>query len=478
MPNLMSVKCQVSSSSYKGVRVSVNPPFADEGWATIYSVGECLGPESLYLAWRKTRGSIFSMKERKFFSRALILLVLLPLPAWPGIRDEELVTVTDTSFTVTWTTAKSCPGAVRYGNSPKDLDQTAEEEGATRFHYVEVKGLDPGSTYSYRAECGGRKGRHRKLSPGQLFTLTPPRGNLLFTFAVLSDPHAMEDVAGLFVLPVSWLPPLSKGFTWRYPIRNYWQFTNEAAVEEINASEAELVVVTGDLSTWFTEPEFQAMKQILDQLNMPYHVIRGNHDRVENYPEDYFLKVFGLEKGWYSFDHQGFHFVCLDDNRLSDGWQAFPEEEFQWLEQDLQAHRQMPAFVFVHRPMAAAWVDVDKDIRARFLSILGQNPQVVGVFNGHSHRAKVTVVAETGSVPHVEVPATKEYPSGYALVRVFEGGFQYNFFETRCADCREWNDLTRGEYFGQAPRLNMQGLKDRNWVYAFAPEVRALIQAR
>ena len=54
----------------------------------------------------------------------------------------------------------------------------------------------------------------------------------------------------------------------------------------------------------------------------------------------------------------------------------------------------------------------------------------------------------------------------------------FGTLEIRCEACREWNDLTRGEYFGQAPRINMQGLKDRNWVYEFAPEVRALIQTR
>jgi 3',5'-cyclic AMP phosphodiesterase CpdA len=405
------------------------------------------------------------MKKQLRSSLGLILL-LLPSVMPARVRNEELVTVTDTSFAVTWATSEPSPGRVRYGTSAKTRDQVAEETGQpTRFHYIEVKGLQPETAYFYRCESGKEKGHPRKLSPGRLATLTPPAGRLLFVFAIMSDPHAGEDVAGLFVLPVSWLPPVNQGYTWRYPIHNYWQFTNEAAVADINSSAAELTVVTGDLTSWFTAPEFKAMKDILDQLQQPYSVIRGNHDRVENYPEDYFLKVFGLQQGWYSFDHQGFHFVCLDDNRLSDGYEAFPEEEFQWFERDLAAHRQMPTFVFVHRPIAANWIDVYKDIRTRFLAILAQNPQVVGVFNGHSHRAKVTVVPETGSLPHIEVPSTKEYPVGYALVRVYEGGFMYNFFETHCDDCREWNDITRGENFHQAPRMLMKSLEDRNFVY-------------
>ena len=405
-----------------------------------------------------------------------LILLLLPSVILARIRNEELVTVTDTSFTLTWATTESSLGRVSYGTSAKARDLAAEESGQpTRFHYVEVKGLQPGTAYFYGCESGREKGHRRQLSPGKLTTLTPPPGKLLFTFAIMSDAHVMEDVAGLFVLPVSWLPPVNQGYTWRYPIHNYWQFTNEAAVEDINQSPASFTVVTGDLTSWFTEPEFKVVKQILDQLKQPYYVLRGNHDRVEKYPEDYFLKVFGLKQGWYSFDHQGFHFVCLDDNRLSDGFEAFPEEEFQWFERDLESHRQMPTFVFVHRPIGAGWIDVYKEIRGRFLSILSRNPQVVGVFNGHSHRAKMTVAPETGSLPHIEVPSTKEYPVGYALVRVYQGGFMYNFFETHCDDCREWNDITRGENFHQAPRMLMKSLEDRNVIYHFPASARVLI---
>ena len=260
------------------------------------------------------------MKRRLLFI-VIALWVLVPWLAEARLRNEELVTVTDASFTVTWATDRECRGQVRYGTEEKNRDLVAVERAAVRFHYLEAAGLKPGTAYYYRTECGESRGRHRKLSPGKLTTLTPPPGKRLFTFAVVSDLHAMEDVAGLFVLPVSWLPPVTKGFNWRYPIDNYWQFINRAAVDEINQSDATLTLVLGDLTSWFTEPEFLAIKKILDELRMPYHVLRGNHDRVENYPEDYFLKVFGLEQGWYSFDHQGFHFVCLDDNRLADGWQ-------------------------------------------------------------------------------------------------------------------------------------------------------------
>jgi Icc protein len=342
---------------------------------------------------------------------------------------------------------------------------------------VEVKGLEPGTRYFYRVESDSRKGRGRKLSPGEITTLTPPPGKHLFDFVVMNDLHVMEDIAGLIVLPVGWLPPLTRGFTWPYPVRDYWQFTLDEAISEVNKTDAELVIVNGDLTSWFTEHEFNLTKKMLDMLRMPYYVLRGNHDRVGDQPEDYFLKVFDLERSWYSFDHGGFHFVCLDDNRLEDGWHGFPEEEWRWFQNDLREHFMMPTFVFVHRPIGADWMDVDEDIRGRYLAILSQNEQVVGCFNAHSHRGKVVTVPEfTRDVLHIEVPAVKEYPTGFGVVRVYEGGYMYNFYMTHSQECLEWSDMTRGEYFGMAPRIIMCGIEDRNLVYKFSDMTRSMIK--
>src|SRR5579875_2080467 len=90
-----------------------------------------------------------------------------------SVQDLELVTVTDTSFVLTWYTAASpepaipyqpdqepapvaADGLVRYGTDPARLDRVAMQRGAdTPYHYVEVEGLRPGTTYYYQAWSGG-----------------------------------------------------------------------------------------------------------------------------------------------------------------------------------------------------------------------------------------------------------------------------------------------------------------------------------
>jgi hypothetical protein len=65
-----------------------------------------------------------------------------------------------------------------------------------------------------------------------------------------------------------------------------------------------------------------------------------------------------------------------------------------------------------------------------------------------------------------EVAATKEYPGGFSLLRVHEGGYALNFYKTRSDLAREWSERTRGEDFGVgAGALYQSGtIADRNYV--------------
>ncbi len=407
--------------------------------------------------------------------RSLMLSALL---AASPVADLEMITVTDTSFTLSFVTEEACSAGAAFGtdrNGP--LDGSASDPHETRFHYVTVDGLEPGADYYYRVTADGREKPPAFAPARKVTTLVPPDGARLMSFAVMNDIHLGEDVAGLILLPISWAPPLTNGFTWKNPADNYWDFTVRHTVRQVNESDAELAMVNGDLTSWFTEEEFALVKNRLDAFEIPYYVTRGNHDRVEGYPEDYFLKTFGYEHSWYSVDHKGFHFVLLDDNRLTDGWHGFPEEEWAWFESDLAENRDKPTFIFCHRPVGAGGVDIDKGIQARFLALVRQNPQVAAVFNGHSHQARVTVKREAGPAPFIEIPSVKEYPVGHGMVEVYEGGFMYNFHLTDCPDCREWNHVTRGQYFGLAPAIIAGGIEDRNFTHEFPRELRELTAA-
>ena len=49
-------------------------------------------------------------------------------------------------------------------------------------------------------------------------------------------------------------------------------------VEEINASSAQIVIVSGDLSNEGSDEELKCVKGILDGLKKPQYVVPGNHE--------------------------------------------------------------------------------------------------------------------------------------------------------------------------------------------------------
>ena len=60
--------------------------------------------------------------------------------------------------------------------------------------------------------------------------------------------------------------------------------------------------------------------------------------------------------------------------------------------------------------------------------------------------------------------AVKEYPGGYGLLRMYEGGYMVNFYKTRTPAAKRWSATTRAEYFGLLPDYTLGTCADRNHV--------------
>lgn len=106
----------------------------------------------------------------------------------------------------------------------------------------------------------------------------------------------------------------------------------ECLIQDINALHAEtpieFVLFSGDLTNRGAacQRELKEAKSCFDALNMPYHVIAGNHDLAPHrkfaamYPgkedydegaagESFFARVFGPQGLRFSFEKEGYHFV-------------------------------------------------------------------------------------------------------------------------------------------------------------------------
>lgn len=159
------------------------------------------------------------------------------------------------------------------------------------------------------------------------------------------------------------------------------------------------------------------LKQFLqDNLKTPYVLIPGN-----NWPEE-FDKVFGAKQ--YSFDCGGLHFMLLDADRVyrgapgqnAEGYTVFNDSTFEWIQKDLERHRQQPTIVAMHEPICPqTFLDAP-----RLRELLDRFPNVFLVLQGHLHadmeiRHNCTtylVAPALGKTPSPAMKLLDVYPQG------------------------------------------------------------------
>jgi 3',5'-cyclic AMP phosphodiesterase CpdA len=150
---------------------------------------------------------------------------------------------------------------------------------------------------------------------------------------------------------------------------------------------------TGDVTHLSKAQEFDTAQQLLKRLRVSeLHVVPGEHD-VTDGPRTEFFARYGKpsnNKGYYSFDAGGVHFVALV-NVMSfkpGGLGALGDDQLAWLKKDLAARAaSQPIVVFAHMPLWTiyepwGWGTAEGDQIAAMLRRFGS----VTVLNGHIHQ--------------------------------------------------------------------------------------------
>ena len=150
---------------------------------------------------------------------------------------------------------------------------------------------------------------------------------------------------------------------------------------------------TGDVTHLSKAGEFDTASQLLSRLKVSeLHVVPGEHD-VTDGPGAEFLARFGKpssNKGYYSFDANGVHFVALVNvmNFKPNGLGALGEDQMAWLRDDLSSRSaSQPLVVFAHMPLWTiyepwGWGTAEGEEIASLLRRFGS----VTVLNGHIHQ--------------------------------------------------------------------------------------------
>lgn len=420
--------------------------------------------------------------------------------------DLELVTVTDTSAVFTWTTlapdatgaAVPAPAGTEIRVAPADSGTpprpVAVGEDRTPYHYAQVDGLEPGRRYRFEAWSDGTRAApaaalvtHSPGAPectGEFETLVPPPGRLLRTFALCNDVHLGEEVSGVIA---AGLPPAVRQ---EHGLPPYPEVMLTALLDDLRRPDraADHLILAGDLTAEATPEQVRGVRRHLDGWGTPgqdWFAVRGNHDRPHvgaDYADCAPVAADHHDCWGESFhppgqisEHRlgGLRLVGLDTTELDGSGGSIAADQFDRLRASFRADPDRPTVVFGHHPVTAESglttiagpnFVLNRTDALALQQLYRATPGVFFHHAGHTHRNRRTRPDLALRVEFLEVGAVKEYPGGYTLLRLYEGGYMVNFYKTRTPGARRWSTRSRAEYLGLLPDYTLGGIADRNHV--------------
>jgi 3',5'-cyclic AMP phosphodiesterase CpdA len=171
--------------------------------------------------------------------------------------------------------------------------------------------------------------------------------------------------------------------------------TLSKSIALVNAmpQQPKLLLHTGDITHLSKAEEFDAANELFKGFRVDeMHVVPGEHDVADPTVTEFFAR-FGkvsANKGYYSFDHGGVHFVALINVlQAKDGGAGYlGDEQIAWAVADLNARSSStPIVVFAHMPLWSVydpwgWRTSDSAPLLEPLRRFGS----VTVLNGHIHQ--------------------------------------------------------------------------------------------
>jgi hypothetical protein len=436
----------------------------------------------------------------------------------------EVVTVTDTSVVITWFTG-SATAVDQYGSPvlrpvatdtelklgsvdpatqtvvPGSLKTVLHDATPTPYHYAEVSDLEPGTTYAYAALSSGQAARQTSMQfpvgvggsldyPGVFTTLTTPPGSYLFTLALSNDLHVGEAESG--IIADGWPPH----FEQNPGLPPYPVVMLEAMLGDLRRPDrrADRLIVAGDLTAGALPAEVARVRQMLDgwgKLQTDYFVARGNHDRsrvgsaykscatVPSAPDhrDCWRGMFPYPlQQLQVYEVGGLRLIGLDTTTLDAPGGTMDANQLGALSDVLQKDSHRPTMLFGHHPVtyesaattaAGPSFDIDRPTAVALQRLYERSPGVFFHHSGHTHRNKRTFMLDQDqspiqSIEFLEVGATKEYPGGYSLLRLYTGGYIVSYYKNRTNLALAWSQRTRGEYYNLYAHSMLGTIADRN----------------
>jgi len=221
----------------------------------------------------------------------------------------------------------------------------------------------------------------------------------------------------------------------------------EAVIEAVRAlpNRPDAVLVSGDLADDGAEDGYRLARELLARLEVPLHVIPGNHDDRGRLREAFGLSGSGDKPINYSTRVGELRLVAFDSIVPGQDPGDFPPDQLRWLDEELAAGLDAPTLLALHHPPLstgiAEWdaINLLAPQREALAEVVARHPQLLGIVGGHLHRVAASSLAGR---PVLAAPST------YWQVRPdFEEGDEYQMVDTPGFAIHALRD---GELYSQA----------------------------
>lgn len=187
------------------------------------------------------------------------------------------------------------------------------------------------------------------------------------------------------------------------------------AVRDINSMKTlDFVIVSGDITETGKSADLELAKAILDSLNIPYHIIPGNHDtKWSESGATKFPELWGSDK--FNFEFRGMRFIGMHQGpimRMADG--HFSPEDLRWLDSQLAElkNKNQPLIFITHYP-----IDSSVDNWYEFFDRV-KKYNTVAVLFGHGHRNNSYDLEGIAGVMGRSSLRRNEKRGGFNIVRI------------------------------------------------------------
>ncbi len=186
------------------------------------------------------------------------------------------------------------------------------------------------------------------------------------------------------------------------------------SVKDINSIEnIDFVILAGDATEYDFAGELDTVKKIMDKLNVPYHIIPGNHElKWSASGGEKFRELFGDDK--FNVSYNGFRFIGVNQGplmRMGEGFIA--REDLNWVKKQLKKMwpKRQPVFIVTHYPINHT-VTNSYD----FLEIV-KHYNVQAIMHGHGHSNRLN---DYSDIPGImgRSNLSRGGPGGYNIVTI------------------------------------------------------------